>query len=303
MDDLVQANLYLAAKDIKKDFCSMNVKERSSYKHNTLKVLKESSPSLNSESTLITKSGDWGIKCSNSLDPITGEMCYYYRIEDATRGGVFIPIEIDSIKNGVKRWYTTNLYQNLGENVYPLPLTHKSGDDFDFPEGVVKNKFCYANFSMTCPYRIRVAEWVVSTNQDINYYFPERYSGQKVELDMPFMESHRLSVRDFLTELASHKFAICPMGNGLDTYRTWESIAVDTVPIVQDSWMSRVFSKIWPMIIVKRYELTNITTLMNAFYEKYGEIVYDKSLLEERNIKDLLDRIEYESNRIRRSGV
>tara|TARA_R110002167_G_scaffold255783_2_gene462156 strand:+ start:8005 stop:8907 length:903 start_codon:yes stop_codon:yes gene_type:complete len=267
-------------------------------------AIKKAHPHLNKDSTLITRAGDWGIKCSEKLNGITGEMQYYYRIEDATHGGVFLPLEIKSICQGVKRWYSTNLYQYLGENVYPLPLNVRLPDSTTSPyikakDNNPKERLCCANFSMTCPYRIRVAEW--ASLQDIDCYFPERYAGQGEELNMQCLQQSPLSQLQYLSELAGHKFCICPIGNGLDTFRTWESILVNTVPIVQDSWMSRVFAKIWPMIIVNRYEQSNIPLLMDDFIEKHGVTMdYDSSLLEEDNFENLLDRIQYEGDRLRR---
>jgi hypothetical protein len=37
---------------------------------------------------------------------------------------------------------------------------------------------------------------------------------------------------EYFIELASHKYAICPRGNGLDTHRIWECLYLNTIPIV-----------------------------------------------------------------------
>lgn len=303
-NNIVHANLYSVAKRSHSHYRELSVEGREGYDVKFFNHLKMDHDDLNSDSTLITKAGDWGIKRSDKLDPITGESSYCYRIEDAINGGVFLPVEIDSIKDNVKRWYTTNLYQYLGDNVYPLPLNIRLPEDADtyINTSPVKDRLCYANFTMTCPYRIRVAEWAWENRDrcDIDCHFPERYAGQREELKMPILQQDKLSYSEFIAELAGHKFSLCPMGNGLDSFRTWESVLVNTVPIVQDSWMSRVFSKIWPMIIVSRYEISNIGLLMDIFFEKYGEINYDRGLLKPENFEHLLDRIQYESNRLRR---
>ena len=105
----------------------------------------------------------------------------------------------------------------------------------------------------------------------------------------------------FATTLASYKFAIAPVGNGIDTYRLWECILTNTVPIVQDTFCNRVFSKIWPMITVRRYELDNIQQKMSDFSKKHGDYIeYDYSLLLKKNFDKLLERLKHESNRVRR---
>jgi len=40
------------------------------------------------------------------------------------------------------------------------------------------------------------------------------------------------SKEDYYKELASHKYAICPRGNGLDTHRVWECLYLDVIPII-----------------------------------------------------------------------
>ena len=38
--------------------------------------------------------------------------------------------------------------------------------------------------------------------------------------------------QEYFKELASHRFAICPRGNGLDTHRLWECYYLDVIPII-----------------------------------------------------------------------
>ena len=44
----------------------------------------------------------------------------------------------------------------------------------------------------------------------------------------------------YVEELAAHRFCLCPRGNGLDTHRVWEALAVRTVPIVTRSPMAEL---------------------------------------------------------------
>lgn len=37
---------------------------------------------------------------------------------------------------------------------------------------------------------------------------------------------------EYFKDLASHRFAICPRGNGLDTHRLWECFYLDVIPII-----------------------------------------------------------------------
>ena len=296
MSKVVSANLYK----------SLVKRHREPNKKSTWHMLKEDYPELKRGCTLITRSGDWGIT-REQQSTISGKSKFFYRIEDASHGGSFLPLEIKSVKKHTKSWFTTNLYENIGKNVYPLPLNIQkqsmSAESLTEAKNEVdKDLLCVANFSITSPYRIRVAEWAWKNQEDlgISCHFYERFEGQGEQLKMPFLSSIKLKPEIYAHNLARHQFCICPTGNGLDTYRMWECILTNTVPIVQDSWMVRVFAKIWPMIIINRYEHSNLTLLMDTFFEKYGSISYDTDLLKEKYFENLLDRIRYESNRLRR---
>ena len=302
LDNNVFCNLYKCCKKNNKEDLQTGVKT-STFKG----MQRDLSLPLEDIHTLITHASDWGIK--KHICNITGTDMYSYTIEDAAHGGVFLDVEISSVLPHVKRWYMTNMKSFLHEKIYPLPLGVNHGDDWDSvdiekirSEPKPIENLCYANFTITSPYRIRAAEWCWSQGY-IDCNFPKRYDTEDVELSMPILKGERLEFQDFIKKLSSYKFAICPTGNGLDTFRTWECILCNTVPIVMDTWMNRVFSQIWPMIIVSKYEFENVRQKMSTFWSQYEHIEYDYSLLLEENFEELLNRIQYESNRLRRKGI
>lgn len=256
---------------------------------------------IEQQHNLITWAGDWGIEKNECS--ITGRPRYNYSIQDAAHPGVYLHLDIQSVVGEVKAWYMTNMKMFLHRNIYPIPMGINNKDwkdvDIEAIKDIEKDKLCYANFTMTAPSRTRIAEWAWG-QEYIDCNFPQRYDNQAEDLNMPILKGERYSTSDFVNRLASYQFAIAPIGNAIDTFRTWECILCNTVPIVQDSWMSRVFSKIWPMVIVKKYQFSNVFQLINDFYEKHGRIEYDKSLLYQENFELLLDRIKYESDRLRR---
>lgn len=293
--EAVHCNLYQACKD-------MNDRDiKTGKRQKTLNGIERRTGPLEDGATLVTHSGDWGIKKTECK--ITSTPLYAYTIEDAAHGGAYLQLEIASVLGVVKRWFMTNQHAYLGDKIFPIPLGINHIDwssiDIERLRGVEKQGLCYANFTITSPYRIRVAEWCWQ-QQFITCNFPKRYETQDVELNMPILCGERLDMDEFLETLASYHFAIAPTGNGLDTFRTWECILCNTVPVVQDNWMNRVFSRIWPMVIVPRYEFTDVYELCQEFHAKHGTIEYDHSLLLEENFDALLDRLEYEGNRLRR---
>ena len=44
--------------------------------------------------------------------------------------------------------------------------------------------------------------------------------------------SYGLEIKKYIEDLKSHQYILCPTGNGLDTYRLWESLIIGSDPVV-----------------------------------------------------------------------
>jgi hypothetical protein len=52
--------------------------------------------------------------------------------------------------------------------------------------------------------------------------------------DWVTLQEGELNLQDYLTELTSHRFVLCPPGNGIDTHRLWEALYSRTIPVALD---------------------------------------------------------------------
>ena len=70
----------------------------------------------------------------------------------------------------------------------------------------------------------------------------------------------------YLNNLHSHKFILCPEGNGTDTHRTWESLYVGSIPIEKRNYNNRFYNDL-PICFVD--EWSDITEeFLNKEYER-----------------------------------
>ena len=96
-----------------------------------------------------------------------------------------------------------------------------------------KTKLLYANFSdHTHPSRSGLKNLISSMDNVTN--------------------SQNLSYEQYLAELSSHKFCLCPRGNGIDTHRFWESQYLDTIPIVLKADWTAAYSGL-PILLVNKW--------------------------------------------------
>ena len=80
-----------------------------------------------------------------------------------------------------------------------------------------------------------------------------------------------VSKEDYVSTLASHRFALCPRGNGIDTHRMWEALYLGTIPVVEKNQALASFSDL-PILFVDR--LSEVTK--NFLESKYQEILSTK---------------------------
>jgi len=238
---------------------------------------------------VVTYSADWGLENHKKYGAIL-RAC----------SGAFVAVDSKSISEKFENWFQFNVKDRLEKNIYPVPIGCP-WENNDLPiiselRNTPKENLCYANFSMTSHYRLRVAEWAHQQSY-IDCLFPKRFELYDRLLNMDILSDSVMPREQFLKTLSSYKFAICPEGNGVDTHRIWECILTNTVPIAQNNYGNRIFSKIWPMILVPRYEISDIPQLMEDFSQKYKNIDYDYSLLLKDNFPNLLERIKYECER------
>jgi hypothetical protein len=118
-------------------------------------------------------------------------------------------------------WYVTNLdVSHPRMRLLPFGL-NDDGDGYVRLRqhmGKKKTGILYANFSQNTVERIQLAKWCKRQGW-ITYR-------ERVPNDL------------YLAEVAEHKCVLCPDGNGLDCYRTYEAIYLQSVPILSRSTFS-----------------------------------------------------------------
>lgn len=83
----------------------------------------------------------------------------------------------------------------------------------------------------------------------------------------------RTSHRRYMDTLSEYKVSICPPGNGVDTHRIWESLLVETLPIVEKShFTENLFSLGVPLLLINSWDE------LEAINENYIADAYSNNL-------------------------
>ncbi len=88
---------------------------------------------------------------------------------------------------------------------------------------------------------------------------------------------------DFLTFIDNvyrHKFVLCPRGNGTDSHRTWETLYLDSIPVMKRTWENSFYQDL-PICFVDSWEQVT---------EEFLNTEYDRIINAEWN----LDKLEFD---------
>jgi len=165
----------------------------------------------------------------------------------------------------IVKWYAQNAEVN-NNFVTPLPIglcppwTIGVCDSEQLQKNVLdieRNKLLYLNFKNSTNHfqRSEIYNIVYENTKKLkNCTFADRY------LD-------KSEILEYYANIQQHKFILCPPGNGKDTHRTWESLYLGAIPIVEDSVMNRFFAQYFPILIVDRWYDINEEFLLKKYEE------------------------------------
>ena len=162
----------------------------------------------------------------------------------------------------VAEWFSANTVDDsvrpiplgLGNSYYgvtlkPSLLAQYAGD------GAERSRLLYVNFRPSTNEAVR---------GPIMHHFQSLAAG-----DWLTVRTGDIGNEVFARELTSHRFALCPPGNGIDTHRMWEALYGGTIPIVLKNPALREFADL-PILFVDDYRMVT-APFLEAHYRRMAE--------------------------------
>ena len=141
----------------------------------------------------------------------------------------------------------------------------ESADKLHNTPELEKRKWLYVNFQTYTMERFYLkSHWGIRTMRDSHF--------------MTFVGEAK-PIEEYFRDIAEHRYVLCPDGNGIDCFRTWEALYLGSIPIVKRSRVTEQFSDL-PILIVD--DLFNITH--DQLLEKHEEILLKKDNLEKAKL-------------------
>lgn len=102
---------------------------------------------------------------------------------------------------------------------------------------------------------------------------------QKIPADLLVYEQNFVPRADSWSNMVKYAFVLSPHGNGLDCHRTWEALALGSIPIVKSSSLDALYEGL-PVLIVKDWSDVSLELLQQTIKNfKSKQFNYDKLTL------------------------
>ena len=122
-------------------------------------------------------------------------------------------------------WFAQNISfkSESNMNIFPLPIGLENRNYFK--NGIISH---YTSVNIRPDQKLNKAlcSFNLSTNKD-RVDVVDKIKLNK-DIDFQRFANHKY----YIQQVSNYKFNICPFGNGLDTHRIWESLMVNTIPVV-----------------------------------------------------------------------
>ena len=174
---------------------------------------------------------------------------------------------LEYIPKNINKIFSNNVNISHPKIVYlPLGRDFRSSDLFDQVKPQCEKKYlCYCNFSVnTHPLREKTFDLLKNKT-----FIEFEHMGN--------FKQYSISRLEFFQKLAASKFAICPRGQGIDTFRLWDCLYVGTIPIVVKEAVFHESIKNLPILFLDNYDdYANLTEdFLNETYQKFLEQQFD----------------------------
>ena len=156
----------------------------------------------------------------------------------------------------LKKIYTQNM-NVIHPQVFPLPIGQANSMWRHGDENLL-NLIIELNYQKT---------QLIYFNFNINTNKEERLKCYQEIIKKNIVFQPTLDYFNYLKTLAQFQFAICPIGNGIDCHRFWECLYLKVIPICLKYPLTVYYSKIFPVILLDKWEDLNVNNLNYQHFE------------------------------------
>ena len=150
----------------------------------------------------------------------------------------------------ISKWFGINVfYQN--ENLIPIPI----GVPGKFTEFYDKSHK-YQNTSVNDKLDKIYINFRDNTNNKERFGLKSYFEKK----DWAVVDNNKITPDEYQDNLKKYTYNLCPIGNGIDTYRIWETLLAGSIPVTKKHLAFNSFEK-FPIIFLENLKIDNLESL------------------------------------------
>ena len=194
------------------------------------------------------------------------------------RERIYARIPIESMTK-LRRWYSHNIDIKIGDitrpllygicnyDEYLLLTRRKQCDDFE------KKHLLYLNWLNDTPERSDAA----NTLRECGFCYIKKYTAETT----PNLTAWEMNT-EFFTDVVESKYCLAPAGQGMDSFRFYESLLLYTIPIVKRRPFFKYFENDFPVLLVDKWQDIDENLLISNYdrlYKRFENPIVKKRLM------------------------
>ena len=191
-----------------------------------------------------------------------------------TLSGTGLTVNVDPyfIPDNVIRWYSQNV-NVIDPRIKSIPIGLEN--DFWFPK-IRKKEKMIEKLQEPKSYRNLVyMNHTNSTNPQERTHIYELLENNLWVTTHRFTNGSNFDL--YIDNVYSHKFMVCPPGNGMDTHRLWETLYMGSVPIVKKDINNSFYGEL-PILYINEWEEVT-EDYLNETWEIYQDKAWNREML------------------------
>lgn len=183
----------------------------------------------------------------------------------------------------ITSWYCQNAIFNH-DIIHPIPIglenkypSYRHNHGIGYLQRATEKENIINNIQQINPSKLIYANFTINTNINHRQYLTNIIK----KLSYITYRNSTLSLKQFFDDIADHKMVLCPIGNGIDTHRLWETLYCDRIPIVFKVGNYKIYElyEQFPIIILDSFsQLLDEEYMINRYNQMITKI-FDNNLL------------------------
>lgn len=216
--------------------------------------------------------------------------------------------DIRLIPKNLHKWYGC-MIESKHEKISSIPIGVENNEHFGNKGEIIKeinkykiekknDKLIYVNFKISNNYLERIQAYNAIKNSNFCTFTDKMFTEQQINPPKePFPFVNKENYEKFAYEVKSHKFVLCPTGNGLESHRLWETLYLGSIPIVRRNINYSFYEDKLPILMIDNWEEITDKLLEEKYIEienKQKNFYYKLEMLNFSFWKDLIEK-EYKN--------